>query len=150
MGSYSNAKVVGHSNIGASATFVDRFSGLPRTIQPFMSGVNIDKGLRWGEVVSGSLQESSCAIVCLTPESMKSVWVAFEAGAISQAAGGPDGARSRIWTYLFGLKKNIRRVSIDPEGLRRIIHNNQSKRLWLLCSSMKPVPGQQNKLALDH
>jgi hypothetical protein len=73
-------------------------------VQPFMSGRNIDKGTRWSEVLNSSLQESSCAIVCLTRESMQSIWVAFEAGAISKAAGGTDGARSRIWTYLSGLE----------------------------------------------
>ena len=69
-------------------------------IQPFLSGSDIDKGTRWREVLADTLQESSCAIVCLTRDSLDSLWVAFETGAISRATGGPDGAKARIWTYL--------------------------------------------------
>jgi hypothetical protein len=72
-------------------------------IEPFLSGSDIDKGSRWNDVLKESLQASSCAIVCLTPESTSSVWVAFETGAVSRAAGSPENARTRIWTYLHGL-----------------------------------------------
>ena len=74
-------------------------------IQPFLSGSDIDKGTRWRDVLAGSLLESSCAIVCLTRDSLGSPWVAFETGAISRAAGGPDGAKARIWTYLIDVTR---------------------------------------------
>src|SRR5258708_1057940 len=73
-------------------------------VEPFMSGVDIDKGTRWADALVVTLQQSPCAIVCLTPESLQSVWVAFEAGAVSKAVGGPEGAKARIWTYLLDLK----------------------------------------------
>ncbi len=73
-------------------------------VEVFMSGSDIDKGTRWNDVLTENLHESSCAIVCLTPESLRHIWVAFEAGAISRAAGGPEQAKARIWTYLHGLE----------------------------------------------
>lgn len=82
---------------------------LPETVNgiaPFMSGRDIDKGTQWSTVLNGSLQESTCCIVCLTHESVQSPWVAFETGAISKAVGNVEGARSRIWTYLIGLENN--------------------------------------------
>jgi hypothetical protein len=84
--------------------FHDFLPDVVNATQPFMSGSDIDKGSRWNDVLTGSIQESSCAIVCLTPRSLESIWVAFEAGAVSRAAGGPEGAKSRIWTYLLGLQ----------------------------------------------
>jgi hypothetical protein len=77
-----------------------------------MSGADIDKGTRWADVLSGSLEASSCAIVCLTPESLQSIWVAFEAGAISKATGGPQAAKSRIWTYMVGLERS--EIALTP------------------------------------
>lgn len=74
-------------------------------IDVFMSARDIDKGTVWNEVLTENLRESPCAIVCLTPESLRNSWVAFETGAISSAAGGPEQAKARIWTYLLGLEK---------------------------------------------
>lgn len=92
--------------------FHDFLPDVVNAIQPFISGSDIDKGTQWREVLTGNLQESMCEIVCLTPESRESVWVAFETGAISRAAGGPEGAKSRIWTYLLGLES--RQVQLTP------------------------------------
>lgn len=92
--------------------FHDFLPDVVNAVQPFMSGLNSDKGTRWGELLSSTLQESSCAIVCLTPESVQSVWVAFETAAISRAAGGVDGARARIWTYLSGIE--IKDLQLTP------------------------------------
>jgi len=109
-------------------------------IQPFMSGTNIDKGTRWGEVLNGSLQESSCAIVCLTRESMNSVWVAFEAGAISRAAGGTDGARSRIWTYLSGLEAKDLHLTPFAEYQATSATQEETFRLVRSINQLSPDP----------
>jgi hypothetical protein len=92
--------------------FRDFLPDVVNAVEPFISGSDIDKGSRWGDVLAGTLQDSSCAIVCLTPESLRSIWVAFETGAVSRAAGGPDAARSRIWTYLNGL--DARELQLSP------------------------------------
>lgn len=69
----------------------------------FISGSDIDKGTQWRDILSDKLDRAPCAIVCLTPESVKSVWLAFEMGAVSRASG-LEGSKTRIWTYLLGLK----------------------------------------------
>jgi|HubBroStandDraft_4_1064222.scaffolds.fasta_scaffold135426_1 hypothetical protein len=83
--------------------FRDFLPDVVNGIEPFISASDIDKGTRWSDALKQNLQESPCAIVCVTPESLKHVWVAFQTGAISRAAGGPDDAKARIWTYLLGL-----------------------------------------------
>jgi hypothetical protein len=80
-------------------------------VEPFISRSDIDKGRRWDDVLTSSLRESPCAIVCLTPVSLASIWVAFETGAISHAAGGRQAAESRIWTYLLELENEALRLS---------------------------------------
>jgi len=109
-------------------------------VQPFMSGMNIDKGTRWGEVLSGSLQESSCAIVCMTRESMQSVWVAFEAGAVSRAAGGADGARSRIWTYLSGVEMKDLTFTPFAEYQATAATQDETLRLIRSINQLSPDP----------
>ncbi len=116
------------------------------TILPFMSGVNIDKGTRWGEVLISGLQDSSCAIVCLTPESLGSTWVAFETGAVSRAAGGPEGARARIWTYLFGLEKKD--LQLTPFAEYQATSANEEETLQLLKSINQLSPDQVSQEAL--
>jgi len=120
-------------------------------VHPFMSGKNIDKGTRWSEVLSNSLQESACAIVCLTPDSIQSVWVAFEAGAISRAAGGIDGARSRIWTYLSALQAPD--LQLTPFAEYQATNATQDETFRLVRSinqlSPDPVSGDSLKRRFD-
>jgi len=66
-------------------------------LDPFLSTEDIEKGAKWNQVISGALEKSDLAIICLTPENLKSPWLLFEAGAIAKHA------ESRVWTYLFGL-----------------------------------------------
>ncbi len=116
-------------------------------VDPFISGSDIDKGSRWDEVLTGNLQESPCAIVCLTPESLNAVWVAFETGAISRATGGPESARARVWTYLVGLdKKDLQlspfatyqsTASTEEETFRLIKSINQLSPDVVLADSLK-------------
>ena len=65
---------------------------------PFLSTEDIEKGTKWRQAISGALEQSDVAIVCLTPENLASPWLLFEAGAIAKR---PE---SRVWTYLFGLQ----------------------------------------------
>jgi hypothetical protein len=72
---------------------------LPRVIQlvePWLSA-DIEKGSRWSEEVSTSLEESSVGIICLTPENKNSRWILFEAGALSKTPG------AKVCTYLHKL-----------------------------------------------
>ncbi len=66
-------------------------------IDPFLSTEDIEKGAKWNKVISGELEQSDAAIICLTPENLTSPWLLFEAGAVAKRED------SRVWTYLFGL-----------------------------------------------
>jgi hypothetical protein len=50
-----------------------------------MSGVDIKAGTRWSVELATQLQETSYGIICVTPESVSSPWLMFEAGALSKS-----------------------------------------------------------------
>ena len=77
---------------------------LPRVIQvvePWLSISDIEKGKRWGEVLSGSLENVNFGICCLTKYNLDAPWLLFEAGAISKKV-----EDSHLWTYLHKLEPN--------------------------------------------
>ncbi len=126
--------------------FHDFLPDVVNAVQPFMSGMNIDKGTRWGDVLNGTLQESSCAIVCITRESINSIWVAFEAGAISRAAGGTDGARYRIWTYLSGLESKDLQLTPFAEYQATDSTQDETFRLVQSINTLSPDPVSADSL----
>jgi len=66
--------------------------------RPFITTSDIDKGARWQGTISRELDESNFGIVCLTPSNLNSLWLAFEAGALSKHLNG------RVATLLFDLR----------------------------------------------
>jgi TIR domain len=71
---------------------------LPNVLQdvkPWLSTSDIQKGEKWGQALTGELQESNFGLICLTPENLTSPWLLFEAGALAKKE------KSRVWTYLF-------------------------------------------------
>ena len=72
---------------------------LPQVIQnlePWMS-THIDKGDSWDEAIAKGLNDSPVGILCLTKESIKSNYLHYEAGAISNVP------NSKVCTFLFGV-----------------------------------------------
>ena len=61
-------------------------------LEPFLSS-HIEAGVPWLDRVSQALQEARAGLVCLTPESLDSSWIHFEAGALTHAVGG------RLYVY---------------------------------------------------
>lgn len=60
---------------------------LPKVIQavkPFVSSEDIAKGARWSAVIGNELQSSNYGIICITRDNLTSLWVNFEAGALSR------------------------------------------------------------------
>jgi hypothetical protein len=53
------------------------------SIEPWMSEHDIQKGTRFLEEVDRALDRCQAGIICITPENNKSMWVAFEAGALA-------------------------------------------------------------------
>lgn len=118
--------------------FHDYFPDVVNMVELFLSDRNIDKGSPWQEVLTGRIRASSCAIVCLTTDSLKSPWVAFEAGAISRAADGPEDAKSRIWTYLLGLDE--RDLLLSPYAAYQASHATKEETFRLLASINRLSP----------
>jgi hypothetical protein len=71
-------------------------------ITVFLSS-EIKKGSLWFAAVSDELRESDAGLVCLTPKSLNSEWVLFEAGALSTAVAARTGG-AWIFTYLLGVE----------------------------------------------
>lgn len=77
------------------------YDWLPRVIQtvkPWMSGMDIEKGRRWGDELAQELESANFGVVCLTPENLSEPWIHFEAGALSKNV-----EESYLWTYLYDL-----------------------------------------------
>lgn len=74
---------------------------LPMVIQaskPWMSEIDIDKGTRSFDEIAKALEGTKLGVICLTPENRASLWVAFEAGALSKTVDD----KTRVFTYLVG------------------------------------------------
>lgn len=75
---------------------------LPSALQavtPYFTPNDIDKGARWSSSIADELQNSEMGVFFLTPESLKSPWVMFEAGAISKVLG-----NTQVCPILFNLE----------------------------------------------
>lgn len=86
---------------GRSKIVAEAFRRLLPTFFP--NGINIfistemESGSRWLSAVFDTLESSTFAIVCLTPDNVMSPWLHFEAGAIGKSS------ESRVCTYLLGV-----------------------------------------------
>jgi len=80
------------------------YTWLPNVIQaiePLMSEEDIEKGARWGLELDEMLESANFGILCLTPENLKSLYIHFEAGALSKSIN-----ESRVCPYLLGLEED--------------------------------------------
>ena len=53
------------------------------SVNPWVSDYDIHKGTRFLEEIDKALTQCKAGIICLTPENVDSLWVAFEAGALA-------------------------------------------------------------------
>jgi hypothetical protein len=67
-----------------------------QAVKPFYSP-EIEKGARWSSEVDEALEGTQFGIICLTPDNLNSVWIYYEAGALSKTKD------ALIWTFLHGL-----------------------------------------------
>lgn len=56
-----------------------------RSVDPFVSAKDIDKGANWTTVLDQELTDTNFGIVCVTPENLRSPWLHYEAGAIAKS-----------------------------------------------------------------
>jgi len=95
-------------------------------IKPFMSSEDIEKGKRWSDIITRSLEDHDVGIICVTPENTKSPWLLFEAGAISK-----NRENSRTIPLLLGLSPNeldgplkgFQATTIQKKDVRSLVHN---------------------------
>jgi TIR domain-containing protein len=55
-----------------------------QSVEPWMSGADLEAGTRWNEKIQTKLSESRFGILCLTQENINSPWILFEAGALAK------------------------------------------------------------------
>lgn len=92
----------------------------------WMSEQNIQAGEKWGVELGKALAECKLGIICLTPESLQSRWLTFEAGALSAAID-----CSRVIPYRFQLRTSdispplsqFQDVGADEEGTYRLVQS---------------------------
>ena len=95
-----------------------------QSVEPYVSSEDIEKGRRWNDDVAGKLQDSGFGILCITPESVISPWLLFEAGALSKMV-----ASSRVVPILLNVKKadidfplaQFQMVTIEKEDFFKMI-----------------------------
>src|SRR5687768_76505 len=93
--------------------------GVLQSVEPWVSGADIEAGARWHQALSVRLSECNFGVICLTPENLQSAWLLYEAGALSKVVDG-----SSVVPYLLGLRKadvegplaHFQSVEADPEG----------------------------------
>jgi len=100
-----------------------------------MSEQDIRAGTNWGVQLGTALAKCKLGIICLTPESLGSHWLTFEAGALSVAITG-----SRVIPYRFQLQTSDIRpplsqfqdVAADSDGTYRLVQsiNDAFEREW--------------------
>jgi hypothetical protein len=89
-----------------------------------MSTEDIRKGDRWRNEIAAKLAETSFGILCLTPETLDSRWILFEAGTLSKHA-----KDSRVTALLIDLESNnvveplsqFQHTTATKDDIRRLV-----------------------------
>lgn len=103
---------------------------LPKVIQaikPFVSSEDIAKGARWAAQIAEELQATNYGIICVTNENSDSVWINFEAGALSREIN-----KSYVTPFLFNLKPSEVQ---GPLALFQAVVNEEAE-IWKLLASI--------------
>lgn len=109
---------------------------LPRVIQsvePFISSQDIQKGVRFGDVIARELEGTHVGIICLTKDNVQKPWLMFEAGALSKSI-----ADSRVCPYLLDL--DVAEVA-PPLGFFQLTRFNRDDTQRLLVTINYAIPG---------
>jgi TIR domain len=83
----------------------------------------IPKGSGWYDALNSALRECDAGIFCITPESLRSQWMLFEAGALSPQIGDRPG----LFAYLYGISEidgplgHFQATHFDRDDTRKFI-----------------------------
>jgi hypothetical protein len=86
-----------HSRAVAEALKKVLYELFRNKVKPFYSP-KIKRGVKWSVAIDAALQDTHFGIICMTPDSLDSRWIYYEAGALYKSQG------SRIWTFLHKLE----------------------------------------------
>src|SRR5262249_27748561 len=107
-----------------------------QSVDPYFSPADIERGSRWDSEIAQALKESNVGIIILTPDSLSSPWIMFEAGAIARSV-----EKTRVCPILFEVKRTEvigplasfqMAVEFTQEEMRKVlstINNAQEKKL---------------------
>lgn len=95
-----------------------------QSVDPWMSGRDIEPGQRWSNTLADELSKSNVGIICLTPENVHKPWLNFEAGAIAKSVN-----RARLVPLLHGLTESdlngplgfFQCLTLDKDGVRSLV-----------------------------
>ena len=110
-----------------------------QAVEPWISSVDMRKGSRWSQEISGRLEETKVGIVCLASDNLTEPWMLFEAGALSKTKD------ARLCTFLLDVKPT------DIEGpLAQFQHTVATKGdTRQLIGTINESVKQANEKALD-
>lgn len=94
-------------------------------IRPWMSELDLDKGKDWYDELHGFLAEARAAIVCVTPENVRSPWIYYESGQIAGRM-----ATNLVCPYLLEEQPSI--LSDGPLGRMQATKADKEDTLLLL------------------
>ncbi len=97
--------------------------------KPWLSSVDIRKGVPWFEAVSYQLSQSHASIICVTPENIRAPWIYYEAGAIANTL---VKSKRIIFPYLIGVSKT--EISKSPLSQLQVTVANKADTLLMVKS----------------
>ena len=114
---------------GLAEAFRDWLPSVIQAVKPWMSGSDIDKGVRWSSEIAAELEEARVGLICLTPDNLEKPWILFEAGALSKTL-----EKTFVCPYLFGLRSadlqfplaQFQATKAEKEDTRKLIHTINS------------------------
>jgi hypothetical protein len=110
-------------------------------VKTWVSSKDIPKGSRWGAELARELEETSCGIICLTPDNVKEPWLNFESGALSKQI-----EQASIHPFLFGISP----AALDGGPLSQFQATEcNSDDIQKLVSSINDTAGTR-KISQDH
>ena len=103
--------------------------------KPWVSSEDIAKGKHWADELRAQLGKAAVAIVCVTPENVKSGWLYYEAGMIAAKL-----AKATVCPYL--VKVPAKLVAGTPLALFQwtVADKAETRKLVLSLNALLPTP----------
>jgi len=130
----------GEASEAVAEALHDWIPSVIQSVEPFLSGKNIESGRRWSPEIALKLEESGLGVLCLTPDNLDASWILFEAGALSKIVD-----ESRVIPYLL----EVERVQIRQPLAQFQSELAEKESTWRLLNSINnasEVPIKEDRL----